>query len=64
MNASLGRSFLWGPRLTADWRLDVVNLLNHVTFTNVNTAFGSPQFGLANQAAIMRKLQTTLRVRF
>jgi hypothetical protein len=64
MNASLGRSFLWGPRLTADWRLDVVNLLNHVTFISVNTAFGSPQFGLPNQASVMRKLQTTLRVRF
>ena len=64
LNTGLGRSFLWGPRLTLDWRLDATNLINHVTFAAVNTIVGSPQFGLASQANPMRKVQSSLRVRF
>jgi hypothetical protein len=64
MNASLGRSFLWGDRFTFDWRFDATNVLNRVTFTNVNTIVGSPQFGLPIQANTMRKLQSSLRWRF
>jgi hypothetical protein len=64
LNAGLGRSFLWGARLTADWRIDATNVLNRATFATANTIVGSPQFGLANQANPMRKLQTSLRVRF
>ncbi len=63
-NASVGRSFLWGDKLTLDWRLDVINVLNHVTFTNVNTIVGSPQFGLPVQASTMRKVNSSLRLRF
>jgi trimeric autotransporter adhesin len=64
MNASLGRSFLWGDRFTFDWRFDATNVLNRVTFSNVNTIVGSPQFGLPLQANTMRKLQSSLRWRF
>jgi hypothetical protein len=64
LNASLGRSFLWGDRLTLDWRVDATNLLNRVTFATVNAVVGSPQFGLPTQANAMRKLQSSLRVRF
>ncbi len=64
MNASLGRSFLWGDRFTLDWRFDATNVLNRVTFSNVNTIVGSPQFGLPIQANTMRKLQSSLRWRF
>jgi hypothetical protein len=64
MNASLGRSFLWGDRFTLDWRFDATNVLNRVTFANVNTIVGSPQFGLPVQANTMRKLQSSLRWRF
>jgi len=64
MNASLGRSFLWGDRFTLDWRFDATNVLNRVTFANVNTIVGSPQFGLPIQANTMRKLQSSLRWRF
>jgi len=35
-----------------------------VTFAAVNTIVGSPQFGLATQANPMRKVQSSLRVRF
>jgi hypothetical protein len=64
LNASLGRSFLWGERFTFDWRFDATNVLNRVTFTNVNAIVGSPQFGLPVQANTMRKLQSSLRWRF
>ena len=64
MNASLGRSFLWGDRFTLDWRFDATNVLNRVTFSNVNAIVGSPQFGLPIQANTMRKLQSSLRWRF
>lgn len=64
LNMGLGRSFLWGSRLTLDWRLDAANIINHVTFAAVNTIVGSPQFGLASQANPMRKVQSSLRVRF
>jgi len=64
LNASVGRSFLWGDRLTLDWRVDATNVLNRVTFAAVNALVGSPQFGLPTQANPMRKLQSSLRVRF
>src|SRR5437899_2810860 len=63
-DAGIGRSFLWGDRLTFDWRINATNVLNRVTYANVNTIVGSPQFGLPTLANPMRKLQSTLRVRF
>jgi carboxypeptidase family protein len=63
-DAGVGRSFLWGERLTLDWRLNATNVLNRVTYAAVNTIVGSPQFGLPTVANPMRKVQSTLRVRF
>ncbi|HJZ71889.1 MAG TPA: hypothetical protein VKE51_09115, partial [Vicinamibacterales bacterium] len=63
-DAGVGRSFLWGERLTVDWRINATNLLNTVTYANVNALVGSPQFGLPTVANPMRKIQSTLRVRF
>jgi trimeric autotransporter adhesin len=63
-DAGVGRSFLRGDRLTFDWRINANNLLNRVTYANVNTIVGSPQFGLPTLANPMRKLQSSLRVRF
>ena len=63
-DAGIGRSFLWGERLTLDWRINATNVLNRVTYANVNTVFGSPQFGLPALANPMRKVQSSLRVRF
>jgi hypothetical protein len=51
-------------RLTLDWRIDATNILNRVTYSTISTILGSPQFGLPVQANVMRKLQSTLRVRF
>jgi hypothetical protein len=64
LDAGIGRSFLWGDRLTFDWRINATNVLNRVTYANVNTIVGSPQFGLPTLANPMRKVQSSLRVRF
>jgi hypothetical protein len=64
LDAGLGRTFLWGDRLTLDWRLNATNVLNRVTYATVNAIVGSPQFGLPTVANPMRKVQATLRVRF
>ena len=47
-----------------DWRIDATNVLNRVTYSGLNTIVGSPQFGLPNRANQMRKLLSSLRVRF
>jgi hypothetical protein len=64
LNGGLSRTLLWGDRINMDWRLDATNLLNRVTYASVNAIVGSPQFGLPTRANPMRKLQTTIRVRF
>ena len=64
LNAAVGRTFRWGDRLNLDWRFDASNVLNHLTWASVNTIVGSPQFGLPSRANQMRKLQSSLRLRF
>ena len=64
LNAGAGRTFIWSDRFNLDWRLDASNVLNRVTYSSVDTAIESPQFGLPNHANTMRKVQTSLRVRF
>jgi hypothetical protein len=63
-NMGLARTMLWGKRLTCEWHLDAANVLNRVTYSGVNTTVSSPQFGLPNRANQMRKVQTSLRMRF
>ena len=64
LNAGITRTFPWGDRLNLDWRIDATNVLNRVTYAGLNALVGSPQFGLPNRANTMRKVQTTLRLRF
>jgi hypothetical protein len=64
LNAGVARTFRWGERFNIDWRLDAQNVLNRVTVASVNTIVGSPQFGLPNRPNQMRKIQSSLRVRF
>jgi hypothetical protein len=64
MDASISRTFRVNNRLNLDWRIDVTNLLNRVSFAGVNTFITSPQFGLPNRTNEMRKIRTSLRVRF
>jgi hypothetical protein len=53
-----------GDRLSLDWRIDATNILNRVTYSAINTIVGSPQFGLPVQANTMRRLNSSLRLRF
>jgi hypothetical protein len=64
LNAGITRTFPWGSRLNMDWRIDATNVLNHVTYSSVNALVGSPQFGLPSAANQMRRVQTSLRMRF
>jgi trimeric autotransporter adhesin len=64
LNASVTRTFVLSGRWTLDWRTEATNVLNRVTYASLNTIVGSPQFGLPNRANAMRKLLSSLRVRF
>jgi len=64
LNASIARTFRWGDRINLDWRIDATNVFNEVTYSTVDTIISSPQFGLPNRANSMRKLRSSLRVRF
>ena len=64
LNAGITRTFPWGSRLNMDWRIDATNVLNQVTYSRVTTLVGSPQFGLPSEANDMRRVQTSLRLRF
>lgn len=64
LNASLARTFRIGDRFNLDWRVEAMNVLNRVTYSSVNTLITSPQFGLPNRTNDMRKLRSSLRVRF
>ncbi len=64
LNASLARTFRFSDRMSADFRLDANNALNHPTYPSWNTSITSAQFGLPTTANSMRTLQSNLRVRF
>jgi hypothetical protein len=61
---NITRTFVLSQRFNLDWRADITNLLNRVTFSQINTAVGSPQFGLPTVPNTMRKIQTSVRLRF
>jgi hypothetical protein len=63
LNASLGRVLRWRSS-SMDLRVDVTNVLNHVSYKDWNTTVNSAQFGLPNSVNEMRSVQSTLRVRF
>lgn len=64
LNASVSRTFRMGDRLSVDWRIDATNVLNRVTYAGVVTSITSPQFGLPNRANDMRRVRSSIRVRF
>ena len=64
LDAGVGRTFLRGDRLNLDWRMNATNILNRVTYAAVNAIVGSSQFGLPTIANPMRKVNSSLRVRF
>jgi hypothetical protein len=64
LNGSVGRIFRFGERRSADLQFQAQNLLNHVTITNWGTVLGATNYGLATNAAAMRKITIDLRFRF
>jgi trimeric autotransporter adhesin len=64
INASMARTFRFSDRVSADFRMDATNPLNHVTYPSWNVVASSSQFGLPSTANQMRKLQATMRVSF
>jgi len=64
MDSSLGRIFRFGERRSADLQIQTQNVLNHVTITSWGTVLGSSTYGLASNAAAMRKVTVSLRFRF
>jgi hypothetical protein len=64
LNGAFGRVFRFGERRSVDLQLQAQNLLNHVTITSWGTVLGANNYGLATDAAGMRKLTMNLRVRF
>ena len=64
LNAGITRTFPWGSRYNIDWRVDATNVLNRVTYNSVHTLIGDRLFGLPQTANQMRKITTTLRLRF
>jgi len=64
LDASVSRTFRVNNRLNLDWRIDATNVLNRVTYAGVVTSITSPQFGFPNRANDMRRLRSSIRVRF
>jgi hypothetical protein len=58
LNMAVSKSFELPRRLRLEWRLNVTNLLNRVTFSAINTTVGSPQFGRPTRANAMRRIHT------
>ena len=64
LNAGIGRTFPWGSRVNLEWRLDATNVLNRVTYSNVESLVTSQNFGLPTTVNTMRKITSTVRLRF
>ena len=64
MDASAQRTFPVRGRMTALFRLDANNVLNHVSFPSWDTTVGSAQFGWPLTANAMRTVRATLRLSF
>jgi hypothetical protein len=64
LNLAVTRNFPITQRFNLDWTLNATNVLNSVTYSQIGTQVGSPQFGLPTFANTMRKIQTSARLRF
>ncbi len=64
LNASFFRSFRVDEKRRIEFRIDTTNTLNHVNINQINTTVGSLQEGLPTNAANMRSMTSTVRLRF
>jgi hypothetical protein len=63
-NANASRNFPIRNRLRLNWRINATNILNRVTYSNINTTVGSPQFGLPLATSGMRRVTTRVNFGF
>jgi hypothetical protein len=63
-NMGVARTFEMNQRASLDWRIDLSNVLNVLTYTGVSAIAGGSQFGLPNAANTPRKILMTVRMRF
>jgi len=59
-----GENLRLGERRSIDFQVQATNLLNHVTITSWGTVLNSSTWGMASNAAAMRKVTFNLRFRF
>jgi hypothetical protein len=64
MDMSVSRAFRLVGSWNLEWRVSATNVLNRVTFASIDTIITSPQFGFPTVANPMRRIHTTVRVRF
>ena len=64
LDASIARTFRLDQGIGIDLRVDITNVLNHVTFASWNTAVNNSLFGLPTGANSMRTIRPSLQVRF
>lgn len=64
LNAGFSRTFRVNSRVDATWETQATNVLNRVTPTSWIATWNSPAFGSTAGWGQMRKLSTTIRVRF
>lgn len=64
LNANINRSFTLTSRSALEWRIEITNLLNRVTYSSIGSLVGSSQFGLPTGTTGMRQIRTNLQWRF
>jgi hypothetical protein len=65
MDAALSKETKFNERVSAELRLEALNVFNHPTFAIFAQSVNSPQFGqIVNTATNPRQLQINLRVKF
>jgi hypothetical protein len=64
LNATASRNFSVRNRYSFNWSLNATNVLNRVTYSNINTTVGSEQFGLPIGTGTMRRISTRINVSF
>jgi hypothetical protein len=63
-DASLQKAFPIGERVTANFRAELYDFPNHLSYTTVSTTVGSSNFGQVTGATDPRTLQLALRLSF
>jgi len=66
LNMGFGRSFQLGTETQRrlEIRLESNNVLNHVSYTNINTVVNGINYGIPTATAAMRSVNAVLRMRF